>query len=176
MLQCLSIIFTKITNHFRVVYADGVRLCLWTAATNRPILHLPDGNILIWRTTMEWEWQGKTQEIREKPVPVPLCPPPTQNDQEANPGLRHERPATNRLSLIKNYAFKIIKLYVIWSKYFWGISNGIWPYWRTTSGDEKRTCTPTPAQTACIWWTHEACGSHAGSKVNSLSSTTALLQ
>jgi hypothetical protein len=24
---------------------------------------------------VEWNWQGKTKELREKPVPVPLCPP-----------------------------------------------------------------------------------------------------
>jgi hypothetical protein len=24
---------------------------------------------------MEWNWQGKTEELGEKPVPVPLCPP-----------------------------------------------------------------------------------------------------
>jgi hypothetical protein len=27
------------------------------------------------RATMEWYWQGKTEELGEKPVPVPLCPP-----------------------------------------------------------------------------------------------------
>jgi hypothetical protein len=25
--------------------------------------------------TMEWNWQGKTEELGEKPVAVPLCPP-----------------------------------------------------------------------------------------------------
>jgi hypothetical protein len=24
---------------------------------------------------MEWNWQGKTEVLGEKPVPVPLCPP-----------------------------------------------------------------------------------------------------
>jgi hypothetical protein len=31
--------------------------------------------IWVWRTTVEWYWQGKTEELWEKPVPVPLCPP-----------------------------------------------------------------------------------------------------
>jgi hypothetical protein len=31
--------------------------------------------IWVWRATMEWYWQGKTEELGEKPVPVPLCPP-----------------------------------------------------------------------------------------------------
>jgi hypothetical protein len=26
-------------------------------------------------TPVEWNWQGKTEVRREKPVPVPLCPP-----------------------------------------------------------------------------------------------------
>jgi hypothetical protein len=31
--------------------------------------------IWVWRTTVEWYWQGKTVELGEKPVPVSLCPP-----------------------------------------------------------------------------------------------------
>jgi hypothetical protein len=31
--------------------------------------------IWVWRATVEWYWQGKTEELWEKPVPVPLCPP-----------------------------------------------------------------------------------------------------
>jgi len=31
--------------------------------------------IWAWRATVEWYWQGKTEELGEKPVPVPLCPP-----------------------------------------------------------------------------------------------------
>jgi hypothetical protein len=60
----------------RFVNFDGVRLRLLTAATNRytSIVHLPY-DIWVWRTTVEWYWQGKTEELGEKPVPVPLCPP-----------------------------------------------------------------------------------------------------
>jgi hypothetical protein len=38
------------------------------------ILHIPQ-MIWVWRATVEWYWQGKTEELGEKPVPVPLCPP-----------------------------------------------------------------------------------------------------
>jgi hypothetical protein len=70
---------------------------------------------------VEWKWQGKTEVLGEKPVPVPLCPPQiphgptrtrrkscpsatlsttnlTRTDPGSNSGLRGERPATNRLS------------------------------------------------------------------------------
>jgi hypothetical protein len=49
---------------------------------------------------VEWNWQGKTEALGEKPVPVPLCPPQTPHgtDPGSNPGLRSGRPATNRLS------------------------------------------------------------------------------
>jgi hypothetical protein len=31
--------------------------------------------IWVWRAMVEWYWQGKTEELGEKPVPVPLRPP-----------------------------------------------------------------------------------------------------
>jgi hypothetical protein len=49
----------------------GVRLCLWTAATNGPVIHLQD-DMWVWRP-VEWYRQGKTEELWDKPVPVPLC-------------------------------------------------------------------------------------------------------
>jgi hypothetical protein len=50
------------------------RLRLWTAATNGHIVH-PPYNAWVWRTTVEWYWQGKTEELGEEPFPMPLCPP-----------------------------------------------------------------------------------------------------
>jgi hypothetical protein len=44
---------------------------------------------------------GENRQLGEKPVPVPLCPPQISHGLAlgSNPGLRGERPATNRLSL-----------------------------------------------------------------------------
>jgi hypothetical protein len=43
---------------------------------------------------------GENRQLGEKPVPVPLCPPQISHglDLGSNPGLRGDRPATNRLS------------------------------------------------------------------------------
>jgi hypothetical protein len=43
---------------------------------------------------------GENRQLGEKPVPVPRCPPQIslELDLGSNPGLRGERPATNRLS------------------------------------------------------------------------------
>jgi hypothetical protein len=43
---------------------------------------------------------GENRQLGEKPVPVPLCPPQISHGltPRSNPGLRGERPATNRLS------------------------------------------------------------------------------
>jgi hypothetical protein len=38
------------------------------------ILRIPQ-MIWVWKATVEWYRQGKTEELGEKPVPVPLCPP-----------------------------------------------------------------------------------------------------
>jgi hypothetical protein len=47
--------------------------CLSTAATNRPLAH-PQDATWVWKATVEWCWQGKTEELGGKPVPVTLCP------------------------------------------------------------------------------------------------------
>jgi hypothetical protein len=56
--------------------------------------------IWVWRATVEWYWQGETEELGEKPVSVPLCPPQISHGltRAQNPGLRGDRPATNHLS------------------------------------------------------------------------------
>jgi hypothetical protein len=43
---------------------------------------------------------GENLQLGEKPVPMPLCPPQISHglDLGSNPGLRGEKPATNRLS------------------------------------------------------------------------------
>jgi hypothetical protein len=48
------------------VHVYGVRLCLWTAATNGPIVH-PSGDIYEYGAIVEWCRQRKTEELGEKP-------------------------------------------------------------------------------------------------------------
>jgi hypothetical protein len=67
-----------------VAHVYGVRIRLWTAATNGPIIDTLD-DIWIWKATVEWYWQGKTKELGVKPVPVQLCP--TQIPQELTWGI-----------------------------------------------------------------------------------------
>jgi hypothetical protein len=52
----------------------GARLHLWTVATNGHIAHPPDDMSLESAGGMIY-WQGKTEELGEKAVPVPLCAP-----------------------------------------------------------------------------------------------------
>jgi hypothetical protein len=58
----------------RHVHIDGVKLCLWTVDTNRPIFHPPNEKWVL-RASVEWHWQGNTKQLEEKPVPVPVCSP-----------------------------------------------------------------------------------------------------
>jgi hypothetical protein len=54
-------------------HVDGLRLCLWTVTTSGPIIRYQD-DIWVWRATVEWYWQGNTEELGENSVPVPLYP------------------------------------------------------------------------------------------------------
>jgi hypothetical protein len=64
------------------------------------ILRIPQ-MIWVWIATVEWYWQGKTEELGEKNCPSVTMSTtnPTCIDPGANPGLRGERPTTNDLSL-----------------------------------------------------------------------------
>jgi hypothetical protein len=56
-----------------VVHVDGVGLGLSLNCGHQRAYSLCTG-WWVWRATVQWYWQGKTEERGEKPVPVPLCP------------------------------------------------------------------------------------------------------
>jgi hypothetical protein len=56
------------------VDVDGVRRCFRTATANKTTVHLT-GYTWVWRDTVEWYWQGKTEDLRENHIPVTRCPP-----------------------------------------------------------------------------------------------------
>jgi hypothetical protein len=65
-----------------------VRLSLWTASTNGPIVHTPD-DIWVWITTVTWYLLRETEELGEKHDPVLLSTPnvthgPTQTQTRAS--------------------------------------------------------------------------------------------
>jgi hypothetical protein len=63
------------------------------------ILRIPQ-MMWVWRTTVEWYWQGKTEKLGRKTCPSATLSTtnPTWTYSGANPVLRGERPATNHLS------------------------------------------------------------------------------
>jgi hypothetical protein len=78
-----------------IVLADGVRLCLWTAITNGPVVH-PSDNIRIC-----WNPGGMILTAKNRRTRAKTCPSDTLSTINAtwtDPGLRGERPATDRLS------------------------------------------------------------------------------
>jgi hypothetical protein len=56
-----------------VVHVDWVRPCLWTVASNGPVVHSLDDMSMERDSGMVLT--GETEELGEEPVPVPLCPP-----------------------------------------------------------------------------------------------------
>jgi hypothetical protein len=78
-----------------VVHVDGVRLCLWTAATNGPIVH-PPGNTYEYG---EPRWndidRGKPKNSEKN---LSQCHFVHHKFQGVNSSLRGNKPVTNRLS------------------------------------------------------------------------------
>jgi hypothetical protein len=75
-LRILQLFYTYLIplfSHFPPWRWGGSSTQAWMA-TYVSILRIPQ-MIRVWRATVEWYWQGKTEELGEKPVPVPLCPP-----------------------------------------------------------------------------------------------------
>jgi hypothetical protein len=100
----LVIMVTIIYIYIYIYCGEGPRSrCYWRTAALRPIVQPCDEDNCIFfifpsnGAPLEWQWQGKTEVLGEKSVPVPLCPPHI-TKPGSNPGLRGERPATNRLS------------------------------------------------------------------------------
>jgi hypothetical protein len=94
-----------------VVHIDGAMLCIRTSATNRPVVY-PLCDVCVWRATVEWYWQGKTEELGENLVPVPLCPQiprgpnrarMTNIDTGLNSRLRHTRYCMTMRRLVCSY-------------------------------------------------------------------------
>jgi hypothetical protein len=80
----------------------SLRLC-WGSNLDHPFVQPIARHYTYWATrlTVEWYWQVKIIELREKPVPVLLCPPQIPflwTDLGVNPDLCGERLATNCLS------------------------------------------------------------------------------
>jgi hypothetical protein len=73
------------------------------------------------RAPVEWNWQGKTEVLVEKPVPVPLFAPqiPHGMTPGSNPGLRGDSPATNRLTLYCRHSLSSCSSHTFFLCFIW---------------------------------------------------------
>jgi hypothetical protein len=67
--SCSEVVCSDLGWDVRVVRVSVATLSLWTAASNGPTVHPPDG-IWVWETTVELYWQGKPEKLGENPVLV----------------------------------------------------------------------------------------------------------
>jgi hypothetical protein len=89
-------------KYVHIVHVDMLRVCLWTAATNGPIVH-PPYDIWVWRATVEWYWHGKAKESGQKPVWLSLFPP------KFSYGLTRERSRTSSMRSLPLTAWAIAR-------------------------------------------------------------------
>jgi hypothetical protein len=81
------------SRHVRV---DGVRLCLWSAATNGPTVH---SQIMYKYGEPRWNYMTrKKRKNRRKACSTLSATNLTRTDPGMNQGFRGKRPATNRLT------------------------------------------------------------------------------
>jgi hypothetical protein len=83
-----------------VVRVERVRQCLWTAASNGPVIQSP-GDTWVWKSTAEWYRQGKPKNSEKNLSECHFVHYKSYRTKpSATPGLRCEWTATNRLSLL----------------------------------------------------------------------------
>jgi hypothetical protein len=99
----------QLRNKYLVaVHVDGVRLCLWTAATNEPIVHPQVIHEYgeLWCNDIDWQ---HVRTLRNTcPSATQSTTNPTWTDPGAHPGLRCERQVANRLGSLLEYATTIL--------------------------------------------------------------------
>jgi hypothetical protein len=98
-------IISSVLHVFSVVSIHAVRLCLWTTTTNGPNIYQPDDvyDIWVWRDTVEWYWEGMTEQHGKNLSQCYFHQPQVLHGREQ--GHLGERPATNRLSHGTAYVF-----------------------------------------------------------------------
>jgi hypothetical protein len=128
------------------VHVDGVRLCLWTAATNGPIVYPPHTHSVMILTEENWWTWRKTG-----PSATLSTTDPTWTDV----GFRGERPATNHLAMAQPLMMTIIIIIMfVW----WDVSElrpptgllfipqAIYehgePWWNVVERQKLLTCSP----------------------------------
>jgi hypothetical protein len=98
-IRFFALLFSYLRTRFRYDLSVDCRFRRGET-TSLNCCHWRTDDIWVCRSTVELYWQGKTEELGEKPVPMSICQPqiPFGQTRGANPDLCGERPETNRLN------------------------------------------------------------------------------
>jgi hypothetical protein len=97
--------YRNVVTNYTIVHVYGMRKCLITAETNRPVVH-PQ---MIYEYAYGETWRNyidrdKPEKLGEKCVPLSTTNP-TWTDQGANTSLHGERPAAYRLTSLRSMCY-----------------------------------------------------------------------
>jgi hypothetical protein len=142
-----TVVMTSLVHD--VVHVDGVRLCLWTATSNRPVVH---PQVMRVESHGRMILTGRNQRSRRETCPSATLPSInyTWTDMDANPGFHTERRVANYLSHGMALASPLKAYYGMSYLLLCKLENSH-SYWHLHCKDVGPVCRKQPSTLVTMW-------------------------